>query len=40
VSRGSFRFDFAARGELAPVTVWWMDGEKYPPEEVTKASKR
>jgi len=36
VSRGSFRFDFAARGDLAPVTVWWMDGEKYPPEEVTQ----
>jgi hypothetical protein len=36
VSRGSFRFDIAARGDLAPVTVWWMDGEKYPPEEVTQ----
>jgi hypothetical protein len=39
VSRGSFRFDFAARGGLAPVTVWWMDGAKYPPEEVTKGVK-
>ncbi len=39
VSRGSFRFDFPARGNLAPVTVWWMDGERYPPEEVTQGVK-
>jgi hypothetical protein len=39
VSRGNFRFDFAARGDLAPVTVWWMDGEKYPPDKVTQSVK-
>ena len=36
VSRSSYRFEFPARGEMAPVTVWWMDGETYPPEEVTE----
>ncbi len=36
VSRSSYRFEFPARGDMAPVTVWWMDGEKYPPEEVTE----
>ena len=36
VSRSSYRFEFPARGDLAPVTVWWMDGEQYPPEEVTQ----
>jgi hypothetical protein len=33
---GSFRFDFAARGDLAPVSAWWMDGGKYPPAHVTE----
>jgi len=35
-SRTRYRFEFPARGEMAPVTVWWMDGERYPPEEVTQ----
>lgn len=35
VSRGSFRFEFAARHGLAPLTLWWSDGGKYPPPEVT-----
>jgi predicted dehydrogenase len=39
VSKGSFRFDFAARGDLAPVRVWWMDGGKYPPAHVTEGLK-
>ena len=39
VSRGSFRFDFAARGGLAPVSVWWMDGGNYPPAHVTQGLK-
>ncbi|OGV70943.1 MAG: hypothetical protein A2283_17330 [Lentisphaerae bacterium RIFOXYA12_FULL_48_11] len=34
-SAGKFRFDFPARGNLDPVTLWWMDGNRYPPEEVT-----
>jgi predicted dehydrogenase len=28
------RFDFAARGELPPVTVWWYDGGRRPPAEI------
>jgi len=36
VSRGHFRFDFPARGDLAPVTLWWSDGGRYPPEDVTR----
>lgn len=39
VSMGSFRFDFAARGDLAPVSVWWMDGGIYPAEHVTEGVK-
>lgn len=39
VSKGKFRFEFAARGDLAPVTLWWTDGGKYPPEEVTQGVK-
>ena len=35
VSQGMFRFDFAARGNLAPVSLWWTDGGRYPPAEVT-----
>jgi hypothetical protein len=35
VSQGCFRFEYAARDGLAPVTLWWGDGGKYPPEEVT-----
>lgn len=38
-SKGCFRFEFAARGALAPVTVWWTDGGRYPPEEVTRSVK-
>lgn len=36
VSRGRYRFEFPARGPLPPVTLWWMDGPVYPPEEVTR----
>jgi hypothetical protein len=39
VSRGCFRFEYAARGNLAPVTLWWGDGGKYPPDEVTASLK-
>ena len=39
VSKGAFRFDFAARGPLAPVSLWWTDGGRYPPEEVTAGLK-
>ena len=35
VSQAAFRFDFAARGNLAPVSLWWTDGGRYPPEDVT-----
>jgi len=34
-SATDFRWDFAPRGQLAPVTVWWHDGVKAgPPEEL------
>ncbi len=33
ISAGRFRYEFAARGNLAPVTLWWTDGNKYPPEQ-------
>ena len=36
ISAGRFRYEFAARGNLAPVTLWWTDGNKYPPEHVTQ----
>lgn len=36
VSAGRFRYEFAARGNLAPVTLWWTDGNKYPPGHVTE----
>jgi hypothetical protein len=32
------RFDFAARPNLPPVTVWWYDGGRKPPVEVVPAS--
>jgi len=36
-SATDFRWDFAARGEFSPVTVWWHDGVKAgPPEELGK----
>jgi len=38
-SKGMFRFEFAARGDLAPVSVWWSDGGRYPPEEATRGLK-
>ena len=38
-SKGAFRFDFAARGKLAPVSVWWTDGGRYPPEHATAGLK-
>lgn len=28
------RFDFAARGELPPVTIWWYDGGRRPPADI------
>jgi hypothetical protein len=39
VSRGCFHFEYAARDGLAPVTLWWGDGGKYPPAEVTAGLK-
>ena len=36
VSQGCFRFEYAARDGLAPVTLWWGDGGNYPPEESPK----
>ena len=39
VSRGCFRFEYPAREGLAPVTLWWGDGGKYPPEEITNSIK-
>lgn len=39
VSKGCFQFEFAARDGLAPVTLWWGDGGKYPAEEVTDSVK-
>jgi hypothetical protein len=38
-SKGMFRFEFAARGGLAPVSVWWSDGGRYPPDEVMQGLK-
>jgi len=36
-SATKFRWEFAARGDLPPVTVWWHDGAKAgPPEELGK----
>ncbi len=36
-SATDFRWEFAARGQFAPVTVWWHDGPKAgPPEELGK----
>ena len=36
-SATDFRWEFAARGQFAPVTVWWHDGVKAgPPEELGK----
>ena len=39
VSKACFRFEYAAREGLAPVTLWWGDGGKYPPDEVTASLK-
>jgi len=39
VSQGMFRFDFAARASLAPLSLWWSDGGRYPPEDVTQSVK-
>jgi hypothetical protein len=39
VSQGCFRFEYTARDGLAPVTLWWGDGGKYPPEEITASLK-
>ena len=36
ISAGRFRYEFAARGKLDPLTLWWTDGNKYPPEHVTQ----
>ncbi len=35
VSQGCFSFEYPARDGLPPVTVWWGDGGKYPPPEIT-----
>lgn len=35
-SKAYFKFEFAARGNQAPVTLWWTDGGRYPPEEITQ----
>jgi hypothetical protein len=32
------RFDFAARGDLPPVTLWWYDGGRLPSEDVVPKS--
>lgn len=37
ISAGRFRYEFPQRGDLAPVTLWWTDGNKYPPEHVTES---
>jgi hypothetical protein len=35
-SQNDFRWDFAARGKYAPVSVWWHDGPKaQPPQDLT-----
>jgi hypothetical protein len=39
VSKGCFTFEYAARDGLKPVTIWWGDGGKYPPEEITASVK-
>jgi hypothetical protein len=39
VSRGCFQFEYPARGHLAPVKLWWGDGGKYPPDEITASLK-
>lgn len=36
--RNRIRFDFAARASLPPVTVWWYDAGRQPPDEVIPAS--
>lgn len=36
-SKTDFRWDFAARGKFAPVSVWWHDGEDAaPPPDLTR----
>lgn len=39
VSKGCFHFEYAARDGLEPVKLWWSDGGRYPPEEVTESVK-
>jgi len=39
VSQGCFRFEYAARDGLPPVSLWWGDGGKYPPAEITDGVK-
>jgi len=36
--RNRIQFDFAARGDLAPVTVWWYDCKRLPPADVVPPS--
>lgn len=38
-SKGMYRFKFAARGSLAPVSLWWSDGGRYPPDDVMQGLK-
>lgn len=40
ISAGRFRYEFAARPGLPPVTLWWTDGDKYPPEPITRSLKQ
>ena len=37
-AKNRIRFDFAARGNLAPVTVWWYDAGRIAPAEVIPPS--
>jgi hypothetical protein len=39
VSQGSFRYEFPARGEMDPVSLWWTDGGKYPPPAISETLK-
>ena len=40
VSRGCFSLEYPARDALPPVTLWWGDGGKYPPAEITESVKQ
>lgn len=40
VAQGAFRFEYPARHGLPPVTLWWGDGGRNPPDEVTESLRR